>query len=170
MNSVGGSKPKVATPEVITKIEQYKMQNSTIFAWEIREKLIREKVCSNENCPSVSSINRILRKTATERSIRRALFEQEQDLLLHTHYDYGYMAYPRSCCSDSCANVYVGQRQTPESAGSRYLSAQEGLVSSTEQFAATREKNDIAKEEMQEEQDESDEVEVLDYDGKTNAF
>ena len=39
---IGGSKPKVATPEVVAKIESYKRENPTIFAWEIREKLIGE--------------------------------------------------------------------------------------------------------------------------------
>ena len=39
---IGGSKPKVATPEVVSKIESYKRENPTIFAWEIREKLIAE--------------------------------------------------------------------------------------------------------------------------------
>ena len=39
---VGGSKPKVATPEVVGKIESYKRENPTIFAWEIRERLISE--------------------------------------------------------------------------------------------------------------------------------
>merc|ERR1719232_229876 len=34
--TVGGSKPKVATPEVVGKIEGYKHENPTIFAWEIR--------------------------------------------------------------------------------------------------------------------------------------
>ena len=39
---IGGSKPKVAPPEVVGKIESYKRENPTIFAWEIREKLISD--------------------------------------------------------------------------------------------------------------------------------
>ena len=31
-----------------------------MFAWEIREKLCEEKICDKNNCPSVSSISRIL--------------------------------------------------------------------------------------------------------------
>lgn len=40
---IGGSKPRVATPEVEARIEDMKRQNPGIFSWEIREKLI--KVC-----------------------------------------------------------------------------------------------------------------------------
>ncbi|XP_011208384.3 paired box protein Pax-6 isoform X2 [Bactrocera dorsalis] len=65
---IGGSKPKVATPAVVSKIEQYKRDNPTIFAWEIRERLISEGVCTNATAPSVSSINRILRNRAAERA------------------------------------------------------------------------------------------------------
>ncbi|GAB6021478.1 hypothetical protein CHUAL_004082 [Chamberlinius hualienensis] len=65
---IGGSKPKVATPVVVAKIEQYKRENPTIFAWEIRERLISEGVCTNNTAPSVSSINRILRNRAAERA------------------------------------------------------------------------------------------------------
>lgn len=38
---IGGSKPRVATPEVETRIEELKKQNAGIFSWEIREKLIK---------------------------------------------------------------------------------------------------------------------------------
>ncbi|OQR72862.1 paired box protein Pax-2a-like [Tropilaelaps mercedesae] len=60
--AIGGSKPRVSTPLVIEKILGYKKENSSLFAWEIRERLLREGVCPREALPSVSSINRILRK------------------------------------------------------------------------------------------------------------
>uniref|UniRef100_A0A8R1DSZ6 Paired domain-containing protein n=1 Tax=Caenorhabditis japonica TaxID=281687 RepID=A0A8R1DSZ6_CAEJA len=40
---IGGSKPKVATPRVVECIAGYKRTNPTMFAWEIRAKLI--EVC-----------------------------------------------------------------------------------------------------------------------------
>lgn len=43
--TIGGSKPKVATPEVVSKICEYKAKNPTIFAWEIRDKLIADGKC-----------------------------------------------------------------------------------------------------------------------------
>ncbi|KAE8618935.1 hypothetical protein XENTR_v10009543 [Xenopus tropicalis] len=58
---IGGSKPKVATPKVVEKIGDYKRQNPTMFAWEIRDRLLAEGVCDNDTVPSVSSINRIIR-------------------------------------------------------------------------------------------------------------
>lgn len=55
---IGGSKPKVATPKVVDKIAEYKRQNPTMFAWEIRDRLLAEEVCDSDTVPSVSSINR----------------------------------------------------------------------------------------------------------------
>ncbi|CAH1246803.1 PAX2 [Branchiostoma lanceolatum] len=55
---IGGSKPKVATPKVVEKIAEYKRQNPTMFAWEIRDRLLAEGICDNDTVPSVSSINR----------------------------------------------------------------------------------------------------------------
>ncbi|XP_037089738.1 protein gooseberry-neuro-like [Pollicipes pollicipes] len=70
---IGGSKPRVATPEIETKIEEYKKENPGVFSWEIRDRLIKEGLCDEEpalfqeglcdrnSAPSVSSISRILR-------------------------------------------------------------------------------------------------------------
>ncbi|XP_072165872.1 paired box protein Pax-6-like [Diadema setosum] len=66
--AIGGSKPKVATPAVVAKIESLKRDNPTIFAWEIRDKLVADGVCTTSTVPSVSSINRILRNRAAERA------------------------------------------------------------------------------------------------------
>lgn len=71
---IGGSKPKVATPNVVTKIEEYKQENPSIFAWEIRDRLLQEGVCDKNNVPSVSSINRIVRTRAQQR--QKALQEK----------------------------------------------------------------------------------------------
>ncbi|XP_034834812.1 protein gooseberry-like isoform X1 [Maniola hyperantus] len=60
---IGGSKPRVATPEVESRIEELKRQNPGIFSWEIREKLIKEGV---SDPPSISSISRLLRGGARE--------------------------------------------------------------------------------------------------------
>ncbi|XP_054720606.1 paired box protein Pax-8-like [Uloborus diversus] len=59
----GGSKPRVSTPLVISKIRQYKEGNAALFAWEIREKLLYDGICPRDSLPSVSSINRILRRS-----------------------------------------------------------------------------------------------------------
>eukprot|EP00063_Salmo_salar_P028732 XP_014003567.1 PREDICTED: paired box protein Pax-6 isoform X12 [Salmo salar] len=65
--AIGGSKPRVATPEVVGKIAIYKRECPSIFAWEIRDRLLSEGVCTNDNIPSVSSINRVLRNLASEK-------------------------------------------------------------------------------------------------------
>ena len=64
---IGGSKPKVAMPKVVTKIEEYKQENPSIFAWEIHDRLLQENVCDKNSVPSVSSIRRIIRMRAQQR-------------------------------------------------------------------------------------------------------
>ncbi|XP_075902432.1 paired box protein Pax-5-like [Nelusetta ayraudi] len=65
---IGGSKPKVATPAVVQAILHLKRSNPAMFAWEIRDRLLLEQVCHRESVPSISSINRIIRKTVQAES------------------------------------------------------------------------------------------------------
>ncbi|KAK1874936.1 Paired box protein Pax-6, partial [Dissostichus eleginoides] len=65
--AIGGSKPRVATQEVVGKIAHYKRECPSIFAWEIRDRLLAEGVCTNDNIPSVSSINRVLRNLTSDK-------------------------------------------------------------------------------------------------------
>ncbi|KAJ8982043.1 hypothetical protein NQ317_001738, partial [Molorchus minor] len=63
---IGGSKPRVATPEVENRIEQYKRENPSIFSWEIRDRLVKEGICDRSTAPSVSAISRLLRGKGAE--------------------------------------------------------------------------------------------------------
>ncbi|EDV33930.1 uncharacterized protein Dana_GF21877, isoform A [Drosophila ananassae] len=65
--AIGGSKPRVATTPVVQKISDYKRECPSIFAWEIRDRLLSEQVCNSDNIPSVSSINRVLRNLASQK-------------------------------------------------------------------------------------------------------
>ncbi|GFO36056.1 paired box protein pax-7-like [Plakobranchus ocellatus] len=65
---IGGSKPRVATPDVEGRIEEYKRENPGVFSWEIRDRLLKvgplhEGVCERSTVPSVSSISRVLRSS-----------------------------------------------------------------------------------------------------------
>ncbi|KOC68529.1 Segmentation protein paired, partial [Habropoda laboriosa] len=78
---IGGSKPRVATPEVEARIEEYKRDNPGIFSWEIRDRLIKEGICDRTSAPSVSAISRLLRGRDPE---DEAKLGDEKKLLLST--------------------------------------------------------------------------------------
>jgi len=54
--AIGGSKPRVATSDVCRHVAQYKRECPSIFAWEIRDRLLADGVCNQENIPSVCII------------------------------------------------------------------------------------------------------------------
>ena len=67
---LGGSKPKLATPEIEAKIEGYKKENPGVFSWEIRDKLVEDGVCSDETVPSISSISRLMSASRPSSGLR----------------------------------------------------------------------------------------------------
>ena len=52
--AIGGSKPRVTNNSVVEKIKEFKRESSSIFAWEIKNKLLKANICTNETVPSVS--------------------------------------------------------------------------------------------------------------------
>ncbi|KAM7310998.1 protein gooseberry-like [Ixodes scapularis] len=79
---IGGSKPRVATPEVEKRIEEYKRENPGIFSWEIRDRLIKEGICERASAPSVSSISRLLRGPRDDDDDPKALHKHSIDGIL----------------------------------------------------------------------------------------
>lgn len=51
---------RVATNNVVEKIEEYKREQPSIFAWEIRDKLLTDHICSQDTIPSVCFISFLL--------------------------------------------------------------------------------------------------------------
>lgn len=54
-------RPRVITPRIEQKIEQYRQEQPGIFSWELRDRLLHENVCSRNNLPSLSSISRLIK-------------------------------------------------------------------------------------------------------------
>ncbi|CAM9730213.1 unnamed protein product [Lampetra fluviatilis] len=65
--AIGGSKPRVATPAVVGRIAALKRDCPSIFAWEIRDRLLADGACGADTLPSVSSINRVLRNISSDK-------------------------------------------------------------------------------------------------------
>ena len=55
-------RPKVITPRIEQKIDQYRREQLGIFSWELRDRLLRGNVCSRERLPSLSSISRLIKQ------------------------------------------------------------------------------------------------------------
>ncbi|XP_060745430.1 paired box protein Pax-4 isoform X2 [Tachysurus vachellii] len=73
--ATGGSRPRLLTPDVVSTIAEYKRTSPTLPAWEIRKKLSLEQVCHADKIPSVSSINRILKKIQHDWNMEKHTYE-----------------------------------------------------------------------------------------------
>ena len=59
--SIGGSKPRITTPQIEAKIEHYRKESPSILCYEIRRRLVEDHLCDANTAPSVSAIARFLR-------------------------------------------------------------------------------------------------------------
>ncbi|CAF0749063.1 unnamed protein product [Didymodactylos carnosus] len=101
---IGGSKPKVATPKVIDAITQYKKNQPTMFAWEIKDKLVTERICDLKTVPSVSSINRIVRTKADKHKDGGLQTLQQQSHHHNTNSNSNHASYLSNTSSNSSTN------------------------------------------------------------------
>lgn len=65
------NKPRDVTPEIEGKIDRYRYENGGIFSWEVRDRLLRESVCSKSTVPSLSAISQILKSKIVQESAER---------------------------------------------------------------------------------------------------
>ena len=56
----GVGRPRVITPQIARRIDQYLKEHPGIYSWEIRDRLLQDNICRLENIPSLSSISRLL--------------------------------------------------------------------------------------------------------------
>ena len=65
------NKPREVTPEIERKIDQYRQQNGGMFSWEIRDRLLRDEVCSKATVPSLSAISQVLKGKIVQETTHR---------------------------------------------------------------------------------------------------
>lgn len=58
---IGGSKPRIASPEIEARIREIRKLHPNISTEQIREKLIQMGICDKNSAPSLSSITRLCR-------------------------------------------------------------------------------------------------------------
>ncbi|KAK3588778.1 hypothetical protein CHS0354_003016 [Potamilus streckersoni] len=100
-----------------------------MFAWEIRDRLLSEGVCSSDNVPSVSSINRIVRNRAADRAKK---------------YDSGNQSDEGSPVSNTSPNGDVLQRQGTYSISGILGIPPQGTPSLTAEPTSGKRKHDSA--------------------------
>ena len=82
---IGGTKPKLATPEIEKTVDMYKSENPGVFSWEVRDRLIKDGICDKNTVPSVSAISRLLRGKEDDKKPGKKLLEKKNSLKTNTH-------------------------------------------------------------------------------------
>ena len=122
---LGGSKPRVSTPLVISKIRQYKETNNALFAWEIREKLLYDGICPRDSLPSVSSINRILRKTIGRMRQRNSpnciIQTQQKNHHQHRHNSFSSANVTSLAAARNCQSMALEQQRIVNESGNHLI-------------------------------------------------
>lgn len=109
--AIGGSKPRVTTPKVVSYIKELKQKDPGIFAWEIRDRLLSDGICDKYNVPSVSSISRILRN-----KIGALVHHHHSGPPHHSHlYNTIYSTYPYAGATGPVGHQPLGSTKLPGS-------------------------------------------------------
>lgn len=59
-------KRKELSQVILVKIEEYVRAQPDIFSWEVRDRLIREKVCSKLSVPSLEAVSKVIKTCASQ--------------------------------------------------------------------------------------------------------
>ncbi|XP_033919196.1 paired box protein Pax-4 [Melopsittacus undulatus] len=105
--AMGGSKPRMVTPEVVARIAQMKLEQPSLFAWEIRRQLHAEGICTSNRIPSVSSINRVLRKLPNDLRLAAELGSARDTQPWVSPLAIPRAPHPPGCCSPTEAGAAV---------------------------------------------------------------
>jgi paired box protein 3/7 len=96
--SIGGSKPRTISTKIELQIDLYRRECPTILCYEIRRRLIEDRVCDQSNVPSVSNIAKYMRKCKKlEKATSNATYETSK-----TEY---------KCMSSSCLSNSLSENE-----------------------------------------------------------
>ena len=129
-------RPKVITPDIETKIDQYRNEQPGIFSWELKDRLIKEQVCTPDNAPSLSSISRLIKSKIVSEANRKKIKNMELKMNMGDEEIQevpSEASTPSKCCSYCCSSS-----SSISSSSSQCDSSQNSPSSSTRSEQATQ--------------------------------
>lgn len=64
-------RPRVITADIERKIDQYRRKDPGAFCWELRDYLLRDSVCPEDQIPSLSSISRLIKNKIVHEAVEK---------------------------------------------------------------------------------------------------